>query len=100
MNALDNDALSDDEQLLLLPPTARDDTAEILRYTEDCFIDDVRNDIHTLNERDDEEYANEPQMIEEDEEQAEEQTVQLSEEEMLAEIMRQIEEIKHDEARA
>ena len=54
----------------------------------------------TLNERDDEEYANEPQMIEEDEEQAEEQTVQLSEEEMLAEIMRQIEEIKHDEARA
>ena len=100
MNALDNDALSDDEQLLLLPPTARDDTAEILRYTEDCFIDDVRNDIHTLNERDDEEYANEPQMIEEDEEQAEEQTVQLSEEEMLAEIMRQIEEIKHDESRA
>ena len=50
METLDNGALNEDEQLLLLPPYPRAETEEVLHYMENCFIEDVRDNIHELNE--------------------------------------------------
>lgn len=100
METLDNGALNEDEQLLLLPPTPRAETEEVLHYMENCFIEDVRDNIHELNEFEEtstDELQSELQLIEDADTDSQQPP---SEEEMLAEIMRQIEEIKHDETRA
>ncbi|WP_418969078.1 Abi family protein [Alloscardovia omnicolens] len=100
MEALDDDVLNEDEQLLLLPPTDKAETAEVLLYMEECFVEDVSNDIHKLNEMD-KESAGKPQLIDNaDTDSIEEKTEHLSNEEMLAQIMQQINDMKENEERA